>query len=299
MSASEAAPQEAAASPAMTGIVWLASYPKSGNTWTRTFLHNLLGLIDGLDEVHDINSINEFTTWDLSAHRYLPHLSKPILEVDRAEIAAVRPRVQAEIADQIDGLSLVKTHHALVMDRGHPTLNFAGAVYLVRNPLDVAVSYSHHMGADIDRAIDQMEQTGLETEVNENSVYEVYGSWSEHVRSWTGKPHRAICVMRYEDLLAHPQEAFAGLARHLLLQPTPEQLNIAIERSSFSRLKAQEDANGFREKPAAAERFFREGRAGQWRERLTRRQIRRIVRAHGEQMQRFGYLTDDIAHLAR
>ncbi|MGH7023793.1 MAG: sulfotransferase domain-containing protein [Caulobacteraceae bacterium] len=293
MPASEGPPQ---------GIVWLASYPKSGNTWTRTFLHNLLGLMEGDQGEHDINEINEFTTWDLAAKRYEPILGKSVLEAERAEIAAARPLVQAEIAAQTDGLSLVKTHHALVMDRGQPTLNFAvttGAVYLVRNPLDIAVSFAHHMGTSIDVAIAQMGQKGLETAVTEKSVYEVYGSWSEHVRSWTAKPHRAVIVARYEDMLADPFTAFSGIARHLLLRAGLDQIDEAIARSSFDRLKAQEDARGFREKPESSERFFREGKAGGWRKRLSRRQIRQIVRDHRAEMARFGYLTDDIAHLAR
>lgn len=303
MPASEAAAEANApeTGPA-TGIVWLASYPKSGNTWTRTFLHNLLGLLEGSEAEHDINEINEYTTWDLSARRYEQRLGKKVMDAEREEIAALRPLVQAEIADQTDGLALVKTHHALVMDRGYTTLNFqvtSGAVYLVRNPLDVAISYAHHMGADIDVAIEQMGVEGLETNITETSVYEVYGSWSEHVASWTAKPHRAICVVRYEDLLEKPFETFARLSRHLLLRPSAAQLEEAIARSSFERLRAQEAASGFREKPKGAERFFREGRSGQWRERLSRRQIRNVVRAHAEQMRRFGYLSDDIAHLAR
>ncbi|MBI1260338.1 MAG: sulfotransferase domain-containing protein [Rhizobiales bacterium] len=297
MSSSDAAPASAE-----SGIVWLASYPKSGNTWTRSFLHNLFDLLAGKETEHSINEINEFTTWDLAAKRYEAHLGKPVLAATRAEIAATRPLVQADIEAQSDGVVLVKTHHALVMDRGHPTLNFgvtSGAVYLVRNPLDIAISYGHHLGVDVDRAIDQMEWTGFETEVDARRVHEVYGSWSEHVASWTAKPHRAVCVLRYEDLLENPYDSFARLSRHLLLRPSPEQLEEAIERSSFARLQAQEVREGFREKPDAAEAFFRSGTAGQWREGLTRRQVRRIVQVHGAQMSRFGYLSDDLVKLAQ
>jgi hypothetical protein len=66
-----------------------------------------------------------------------------------------------------------------------------------------------------------------------------------------------------------------------------------IERSSFERLQSQEEQMGFVEKPEAAQRFFREGRAGQWKDVLTAAQVRRIVREHGEQMRRFGYLPAD------
>ena len=122
---------------------------------------------------------------------------------------------------------MVKTHHALVMDRGVPVINTAvtsGAVYIVRNPLDVAISFAHHMNTDIDTAIEEMAFENLETAVNDKSVYEVYGSWSQHVGSWTRNTHRTIYVMRYENLLADPFRTFGGLARHLLLRPTDAQL---------------------------------------------------------------------------
>src|SRR5262249_22977199 len=127
-------------------------------------------------------------------------------------------------------------------------------------------------------------------EVGEKHVNEIYGTWSQHVLSWTRKPHQAIYTMRYEDMLAEPQKTFGALARHLMLTSTPEQLDGAIDDCSFDKLRAQEEAEGFKERPETAERFFREGRAGQWKEILTPAQIDRIVKDHGEQMTRFGYL---------
>jgi len=101
-------------------------------------------------------------------------------------------------------------------------------------------------------------------------------------------------VVRYEDLLADTQSAFAAMARHLLLDSTRRRLIKAIEQSSFARLQAQEREKGFRERPASADQnFFREGRAGQWKAVLTSAQIDRVVRDHGEQMRRFGYLPLD------
>jgi hypothetical protein len=204
-----------------------------------------------------------------------------------------RARAQQYLADLVDGLIFVKTHHALAVDRGHPTINFsvtAGAVYIVRNPLDVAVSYAHHLAGSIDQAIDLVNTKNAETAVSDKQVYELYGSWSQHALSWTRKPHRAIYVMRYEDMLAEPHKTFGGLARHLLFTPTEEQLGDAIARSSFDRLREQEEQEGFLERPEGAKRFFREGRTGQWKDVLTPQQIRRIVDANHEQMQRFGYL---------
>lgn len=276
------------------GIIWLSSYPKSGNTWTRNFLHNLTNVLSGeADDTQDINRMNAMSTWEIAAPPFEKLLGKTVDQCTREEIASVRHEVQRQIADNANGLAFVKTHHALVMDRKQPTINFevtSGAIYIVRNPLDVAISFSHHMGAPIDAAIEQMAMDGLETPVAEKSVYEVYSSWSQHVESWTRKPHRTIYVMRYEDMLEDPEKTFSALAKHLLLNPNPSELRKAIDLSSFERLQKQESEKGFREKPKAAEKFFRSGTADQWKKELTPVQIDRIVTDHNTQMARFGYL---------
>jgi hypothetical protein len=284
--------------PMQSGIVWIASYPKSGNTWARAFLHNLARLRNGDNGEQDINEMARFSTWDLDKKRYADFLGfEPDNATQRSAIAATRPAVHQQIADSSQGMVFIKTHNCLVMDRGHSTINFAvtaGAIYVVRNPLDVAISYAHHAGTPIDQAIELMASTDAESRGNDDAVYEVIGSWSQHVWSWTRNPHRALHVVRYEDMLAEPNKVFATMAQHLLLNPTRRHLNRAIERSSFARLQAQEKEKGFRERPPNADQnFFREGRAGQWRDVLTTAQVDRIVRAHGEQMQRFGYLPLD------
>jgi hypothetical protein len=276
-----------------SGLVWLASYPKSGNTWTRAFLSNLAHVLAGEEEALDVNSINRFTIGENFQQFYEERLGFKPTEKHRNEIAALRHKVQEWIADQFEGLVFVKTHNGLVNDHGRSIINFAvtsGAIYIVRNPLDVAISLAHHMGKTIDEAIEMMAAPDTETPITEKRVHEIWGSWTQHVESWTRKPHPAIYVMRYEDMLAEPKKIFGGLASHLHLDPTPAQLALAIERSSFAKLRSQEEKEGFKEKSEKAERFFREGRAGQWKETLSPKQIERIVNDHGKQMTRFGYL---------
>ncbi|MBW3098344.1 sulfotransferase domain-containing protein [Pseudohoeflea coraliihabitans] len=276
------------------GIIWLASYPKSGNTWTRSFLFNLIAIMTGEDpSSRDINAVNERSIWDISARRYEEIIGKPPKEAGREAVAAARPRVQEAIADELPGISLVKTHNALVLDRGYPAINTkvtSGAVYILRNPLDVAISFAHHLGTTIDVAIERMGKAGLETPMTEETIHEIYGSWSENVLSWTRKPNPAIFVMRYEDMKRYPEKTFGALARHLLMNPTPAQLAEAIELSSFERMQKQEEETGFQMKPKTADKFFRKGQVDEWKEVLRRNQVRRIVRDHGQQMARFGYL---------
>jgi hypothetical protein len=289
---------DAVEQPPRSGIVWIASYPKSGNTWARAFLHNLARARNWEGDEQDINGMGRFSTWELDKRRYADILGfEPDNAVHRREIAATRHAVHRQIADSAQGVVFVKTHNCLVTDRGHSTVNFAvtaGAVYVVRNPLDVAISFAHHAGASIDAAIAHMAATDAESSGSDASIYEVHGSWSQHVGSWTRNQHRALYVMRYEDMLADPQQTFGALARHLHFDASRRHLAKAIERSSFARLQAQENEKGFRERPARADRnFFREGRAGQWKEVLTPSQVDRIVNDHGEQMRRFGYLPLD------
>src|ERR1700694_5130861 len=139
-----------------SGIVWLASYPKSGNTWTRAFLHNLARTMAGEKGEQSINEINRFITGETFLPLYAELLGfRPTAE-HRKEIAAVRHRVQQRIADSCEGIVFVKTHNALATEFGHSTINFgvtSGAIYIVRNPLDVAISFAHHMNKSIDETI--------------------------------------------------------------------------------------------------------------------------------------------------
>jgi hypothetical protein len=275
-----------------SGLIWLASYPKSGNTWVRIFLSNLAAIMAGEPQKLELNAVARFShSADFQRHFQEILGFKPTAEHCN-EIAAARQRVQQKIADTYEGLIFLKTHNALVNDRGHSVVNFAvtsGAVYIVRNPLDVAISLAHHGGYSIDIAIETMAREDSETPVDDTMVHAVWSSWSRNVGSWTRKPHPAIRVMRYEDLLADPQASFTGLVKHLRLDATPDQIALAIERSSFDSLQDEEQQAGFVERPDEADRFFREGRIGQWRDVLTPQQIERIAAAHREQMARFGY----------
>jgi Sulfotransferase domain len=276
----------------MGGIVWLASYPKSGNTWTRNFLHNLLR---PQADSHDINAMQHLTAYENSRRWFDGLIPRPLAECSAEEIAPLRPRAQERLAAEAPGLVFVKTHNALVKEFGHPVINSAvtaGAIYIVRHPLDVAVSFAHHLATTTDNAIEKMNTTGLQTPNTERTAYEVYGSWSEHVATWTQRPHQGLHIMRYEDMLAKPEATFRQLCDFLLLAPTRAALLEAIEKSSFERLKEQEKERGFFEKPAQAKDFFRVGRAGAWREHLTAEQVRVVMEINRAQAQRFGYTSN-------
>ncbi len=279
----------------MGDIVWLASYPKSGNTWIRALLHNLFR--NWSDPV-DVNSMHgDLSQSDgmLAWYRMLD--KRPCQEWSSEDVARMRPKVDALIAKTSPGSIVCKTHNALLTTRGCPTINLevtSGAIYIVRNPLDVASSFADFLGVDLDKAIEFMGTDYLETQSDHSldNVQILLGSWSQHVKSWTGRPNRQLHVIRYEDLHEDPTRTLRRLARFLGLKPSRQRLLRAIRNSSFKVMQGQEKRQGFKERSPFQQRFFRRGKAGSWKGELSESQVRRICEDHGEQMERFGYLPE-------
>jgi hypothetical protein len=273
----------------MGKIMWLASYPKSGNTWVRAFLHNLMR---NPDEAYNLNRLSDFTLSDCQMRWFQLFDPRPGPEISKEEIAALRPKVHEAMTKASPDTVFVKTHNALVMDRGTPMITMeytAGAIYIVRNPLDVVISHSHHYGLTIDESIKAINTPGLQGLNEEIHCYERHGSWSEHVYSWTQNPSPALHVVRYEDMLDSPHRTFAGITAFLGLEPPRQRLEKAMRLSSFRVLQEQEKRFGFIERSKSAEMFFRAGRKDQWRKLLTPSQIDALASVHHEQMARFGY----------
>jgi hypothetical protein len=273
----------------MGKIIWLASYPKSGNTWLRAFLHNLLR---DPPEGYDINSMDDFTIGDNAVSWYIPLIGRPPGDWTFEEVGRVRRKAHEAMTRAYPDSVFVKTHNALASDPYSPLITLeltAGAIYIVRNPLDVAISYSHHLGETIDQTIEILNSPSAGTPNTMKNVRQSLRTWSEHVQSWTARPHPGLHILRYEDMLDEPDKTFGGVAAFLGLKPPRERFLRAIERCRFEELRKREEAHGFIERSELAERFFREGRAGQWREVLTEAQAKCIVDAHRPTMRRFGY----------
>lgn len=277
----------------MGALIWLASYPKSGNTWMRSFLHNLFR---NSHRPVSINEIDDFCLGASASAWYKRYTSTLPEEMTGEEAARYRLQVQRDFTTVFPDSVFVKTHGYLGEHCGVPLHNMdvtAGAIYIVRNPLDVALSMVPHFGISLDEAIATLANENAGSRGAENHVPEHYGSWSTHVRTWTRVPNPALLTMRYEDMLDRPRKSMRTVADFLGLKPSTERLERAIKYSSFKVLKAQEQKEGFKERPDVSKAFFREGKRDQWREKLSPDQVRQIIRDHHEQMERFGYIPDD------
>ncbi len=275
----------------MSGILWLASYPKSGNTWMRVFLANLI-----LDEPEplELKRINEVCSSEPNEVWFKPFAKGEVSALSERRIAALRVKAQDRAAQLNKNIVLMKTHSLYGRDHGYPTISVkasVGVIYIVRDPRDVVISAADHYGLTIDQAIEMMnDKKARGRGMAGSTVHELMGSWSDHVRSWTGWKHTPLLVLRYEDMLADPYGQLGGVARKVGITLDEARIRRAVEFSSFEKLQAQEAETGFVEKSVNSQRFFRSGRAGTWRETLTADQAAAIERHHAEQMRRFGYL---------
>lgn len=280
----------------MGGIYWLASYPKSGNTWFRTFLRNLQE--DGAEPV----DINDLSTGSIASSRgWLDEvLGFDTADLTQDEVERLRPEVYRWSLRE-DEISYHKIHDACtVTSNGEPLISreaTLGALYIIRNPLDVAPSTANHWNCSIDEAIKRMgtpnmtfcqSNRSLPSQLRQRLL-----TWSEHVLSWVDSPQMNCLVIRYEDMQCEPLETFSQAARFLQLPSDTARIVKAIRFSDFRELARQEEEKGFRERPQHTGRFFRQGQSGGWRSKLTPEQVGRIVADHGAVMRRFGYLDED------
>jgi len=274
-----------------SGTWWLASYPKSGNTWLRAWLWTLIS-----GPHTDINRLSLLGGFAGSRSQFDTALGIESVALSRDQEANLRPRAFEVIAAEAQRPLYCKAHDAYhLTPAGEPLFPASatrGAVYVVRDPRAVAVSMAHYMVQPIDEAIAHMDNpealSGGSTRRLSNHLRQRLLRWSDHVESWLGAPF-PVHLLRYEDMQADPNAALGAVAAFLGLSCDQAAIAAAVEAATFSRLQAQERESGFIEKPRGAAAFFREGRVDGWREALSPEQAARIVAAHGAVMRRCGY----------
>jgi hypothetical protein len=281
----------------MKCINWLASYPKSGNTWMRAFFTNLRR--DAAAPAH-INRLDAGAAADrMSFDAALGYESG---DLTHEEVDRLRPDVYLHQAGKAKRPFFCKVHDAYTFlpdgRRLFPLEATAGALYLIRNPLDICVSYAHYAGQPAcDTIIAWMEDPHFALLADDDrlefaQVRQRVLTWSDHVRSWVDAPDLRVQVIRYEDMKARPVETFTAAAAFVGMPEDRTRIERALQFSSMEELQRQEREHGYHATLAPKRTFFRNGKVGSWREALSDSQVARIIRAHREVMLRFGYLTE-------
>ena len=238
--------------------VFLVSYFRSGSTWSRFLVGNLI------------------------------QQDEP---VTFANLGRIVPLIY-ELPDRVLRRSsrVLKSHECF--DPRYPRV-----VYIVRDPRDVAVSwYFYNLkvrvipdGYSMDQFVDNF------VAANVVDYADLVGCWQDHVLSWvrlrTGKP--GFRLLRYEDLLADPSKELANLALFLGIDPTSDQVEHAVRLSSAGHLQSLEKKQAKQWVETKGTRqdipFVREAKSGGWRDKLSPRALKTIEEAWGATMKEFGY----------
>lgn len=275
-------------------IFWLASYPKSGNTWIRVILTNYF------QNKNEPANINRLMGGPIASSRLWfdewSGLEASVLDDDT--IAQLRPEVYRCMAREMREPFFLKAHdcwnRAANGEPLFPADVTAGVIYILRNPLDVAVSYSHHSNKPIDQMVRELCNPDFTMVRSEESCYNQLSQklrcWSGHVQSWVDDSGLPLHIVRYEDLKENTEKTFRSLLEFSGIEVDGERLRRAVHFSSLKELQKQESNSGFREKaPKTASPFFRQGASNAWNKEMPLELAQKIVETHGETMKRFGY----------
>lgn len=258
-------------------ITWLASYPKSGNTWVRILLN---GYFNG--GWIDINRL----PWGAGDNRRYPYISVSPVNYEsltRDDIICLRPAALMNLAASIaQKPMLVKTHHAYgSINDIHlfPKHISKRAFYMLRDPREVAPSLASHLKLDLDQVIEAMKDEQYTIGENEQQFH-LISSWSNHVKSWLQHKDFPVHVIKYANLKKDPGSVLANILDRIGFEKIDHNLiDKVVENTQLEKLKAQEKAAGFEESPEGND-FF-----GGKREILTGSQKLQIENDHAEVME--------------
>ena len=269
-------------------INWLASYPKSGNTWVRAFLEYY-----DRGEV-DINHM-DVVYGDERIYYYQAVTAQPYHTLDLYQWALIRPaalNMYLTMHLKKDKL-ILKTHNAYAAVGEvpiFPPLISGPSVYLVRDPVDVIPSFARHTGSTVDEMLMMMQDPrhAFVAKPEKGTIIGFLSSWTNHVQAWSEAPD--TIVVKYEDLRENPEYWFTEILKQFGYEINKTKVLETIEAVSLEKLQDQERTIGFNE-AGKNDMFF-----GGTKERLTGEQISKVVDAFGDVMRKFDYLTEDLKY---
>lgn len=275
-------------------IVWLASYPKSGNTWFRVFLTNLLYATENPANINDLAEAS------ISSSRKIfdeyTGLSSSDLTFD--EIDQMRPDVYRMQSNESEDLLFKKVHDKFYwIDKDQtlfPSEVSKCTIYFIRNPLDVLISFAYHSALPFSKMITLFNDSDYafcaKNDKLQNQLRQWIGNWSDHIKSWTEQTLIPVHVMRYEDMINNTFAKFKEAVNFIGIEKSDLEIKAAIEKSNFTVLSNQEKQGGFKEKMIKSKSFFRKGQVGDWKNHLDQSSKNEIIKRHKDVMIKFGYL---------
>ena len=280
----------------MNKIIWISSYPKSGNTWMRYLIANYFFNSERIFDQKIIKTIKKFPIDDL-----IKKIStkKELIE-NPYNISKYWIKSQRLMKVIKGNVTFMKNHNALVSINRQDLTNenhSLASIYIVRDPRDVVISYAKYRNLSYDQSIEELCSKKLfyliDTKKDFPSI-EILGSWKFNYTSWRdGVPNVPKIIVKYENLLEncydHFYKVISFLSNILNFEINEDQIKFSVDISSFTNLKKNEDLNGFFESDGKS-KFFRKGKSGNWKNVLSNSQIKYIEKELNSEMKFLGYL---------
>jgi len=276
-------------------IVWLASYPKSGNTWLRILLSNLQA-----DTNKPIN-INDISDHGIASAKpiFEQQLGIDVSDLSNDEIDRLKPEIYCNHIKKQPRDLYLKVHDAYQINSNKqplfPKTCSLGVVHVVRNPLDVAISLANHLDLSFAQSVTVLNNSNYQfcgkSDRDHHQLTQYLGNWSHHTQSWQ-QADMPVHLVRYEDLKADTLGTFSKIIAFMGLEYTDTQIEKAVRFSDIKELQKQEKSHDFKERPSKAKRFFRKGDTGDGALLLDHDQQQSIIEAHQATMRTLGYLPE-------
>ena len=279
----------------MQKILWIASYPKSGNTYMRSFLSSLIYTKDGRFNFNLLKKIKQF---DISEqYQFVQKIDRhDYSNLNDIKVVSKYWEMAQKRINEVGDSFIFKTHAANLMWQNYKYTDESrtlGVIYLIRDPRDVAVSYAHHFDKDIDMVINNMIKADAQTTNPKKTIGIPLSSWDVHIQSWEMLNVPKL-IIRYEDLIKKPEKIFLKIINFLKnnlkinFEINKQKFNSIIKNTNFKSLKKMEMEGGFPER-ISTRVFFRKGTYEAGKE-LNDARSNKIISNFNNVMKRFNYI---------
>ncbi len=280
-------------------IIWISSYPKSGNTWLRSLISNYFFSKDGNFDFKLIKQIDSFPSSKFFKN-YKDKFEKP-------EDTSKYWIKEQERINAINKVFFFKTHNALCKINGNKFTNqknTLAAIYIIRDPRNVVTSISNHYRISKYEALNFMKDKNrgiIEKKDNRFTGFQPLLSWDLHVKSWSENTLYSTLIIRYEDLILDTISTFEKVLKFIKNVTNSkndidkQKLIRCVDNCAFSNLKKMEKENGFEESmidKITGDKivFFNLGVKNNYKEMLEENLINEINTVFKNQLKRFKYL---------